>query len=626
MPSGARRARLSCYRRVQVPIFGRTLPSGKHGLSDGSHSVGSRLKSILDELSRRKVISSAGWYLGTAFLTMQVVEVVFPYLPLADPDRAGSIVLALLAIGFPLAMLLSWVFDITPPRLRRELPRETEVGTALSLGSPDATTPAQRELRPDSVAVLPFENLSNDPENEYFTDGITDDIIMSIAHIRGLRVLSRSSVMKYKGAGLGPGEIASELGVGTIVSGSIRRSESRIRIVAEVMDARADDRLWSETYDRDLEDFFEIQSDVAARIATAVELELSVSDKARIERRGTTDPGAYDLYLRARNLWNQRTEGAVTESVRYLERALERDPDFALAHSGLAEAYVVLGIYGVRSPEVAFEAARASARTALDIDPVLGEAVAADACVKGVYDWDWSVAEQRFEEALDLAPSYPTAHQWYALNVLAPQGRFGDAFQELQKANELDPASSAIAVGRGIVALYARDYKMAVKEFEAVATVHPRFAPVHFFLGQCHGQTGSPSSAIQSLERAVTLSEETSETLAALGHTLALAGRGDAAAAVLARLEERATRAYVSPALRAQVLIGMGRLDESLALLDGAVAARATDMIWIGVRPTYDPLRSDARFTKLLARVGLDTDTSGETAGFPDPVRTSADR
>ena len=461
------------------------------------------------------------------------------------------------------------------------------------------------ELRPDSVAVLPFENLSTDPENAYFSDGITDDIIASIARIRGLRVLSRTSLMSYRGVSRPVGEIAGELGVATVVTGSVRRSGTRVRIVAEIVDARRDDHLWTETYDRELEDIFEIQSDVATQVSRAVQREISSADRSRIELRGTTNPEAYDVYLRGRFLWNRRTEAVVRESVEFYQRALERDSEFALAHAALADAYTVLGIYGAREPSEVYPAARTAAEKALSIDPGLGEAVAAVACVSALFDWDWVESEEAFGRALTLSPSYATAHQWYAVNALVPQGRTNEARVELERAGELDPGSSAISVSLGIVAFYAHDYATAAAEFESVARLHPRFALVHFFLGQCQALRGDAAAGLASLEKAVELSQESSETLAAYGHALARSDATSDAEGVLRRLEERAGRRYVSPALLAQVLIGLGRREAALERLEEAVTVRATDLIWVGTRPVYDPLRGDARFEDIVSEVGL---------------------
>ena len=558
-----------------------------------------RVTRFFRELRRRKVLRTAGVYLAMAFITLQIFDVVAE--PLLLPEYAGRLVIVLLTFGFPISMALAWVLELTREGVRLELSwKEAEAAAALQDGMPGT-----KELRPDSVAVLPFENLSDDPEDEYFSDGITGDIIASISSIRGLRVLCRTSVMQYKGVSRHIAEIAGELGVATVVAGNVRRSGSRVRIVAELVDARNDAHLWSEVYERDLEDIFRIQSEVAASVAEAVRRELSPVQKKRIEARGTTNSTAYDQYLRARFLWNQRDGESVAKSVGFFRRALENDPGFALAHSGLADAHTVLGIYGVRAPTEAFPSARAAADRALAIDPTLGEALTSRACLTAVFDWDWQAAERAFELAIESAPSYATAHQWYAVNALAPQARFEKAHTELDRARALDPGSSAIAVSRGILRFYAGDLERATEEFLAIVKLHPGFGLAHYFLGQCHQALGHPERALGSLERAIELSYESSETLAAYGHALAQAGDRSEAEATLGRLEARARERYVSPALLAQVLIGLDREADALDQLERAAERRAADLIWIGLRPIYDRLRGSPRFEEILSLVGL---------------------
>ena len=559
----------------------------------------SRLARFAKELRRRKVFRAAGAYLVMAFITMQVVDAVFPYLPL--PDTAGTLVIVLLTLGFPITLGLAWTLEWTPSGIRRELPPADS--EELRGGWPSDTRP--REIRSDSIAVLPFENLSADSDNEYFSDGVTEDITASIARVRGLRVVSRTSVLRYK-EGRRPLEVvARELGVATVVTGSVRRSGRRIRIVAQVVDARSESHLWAETYDRDLEDVFRVQSEVAAQVASAVRRELSPSDRSRIEARGTSDPEAYDLLLRARFLWNLRSEEAVADSVELLRKALERDPDFALAHVGLADAYTILGIYGAEAPQKVFPAAKAAADAALAVDATLGEAVASKACVSAVFDWDWSAAERGFKRAIELSPSYATAHQWYAINALAPQGRFADAMAELSRARELDPASFAISVSEGIVSLYARRYEEAASVLESVEERHPRFALVHYFLAQCHEGQGRLADALEHAEKAAHLSDRSPESLAAHGYVLGVAGHEDRAEAVLERLEALAGRRYVSRVLLAQVHLGLGRDDAAFEQLELARADRATDLVWLGVRPMYDRVRGDPHFSALISELGL---------------------
>jgi serine/threonine-protein kinase len=519
------------------------------------------------------------------------------------PAAAGTVVLVLLVLGFPLTLGLAWALEVTPQGIRKELTAE-EASAATAAAAP-TPAPEKRPLRRDSLAVLPFENLSVDPSNEYFSDGITEDIIGAVARISGLRVLSRGAVMQYKNSTKTLAEIANELGAATVIEGSVRRSADKIRVVVDMVDASSHELLWSETYDRDPRDIFAVQSDVAESVARAIQRELPSTNLKALGARGTRDAEAYDLYLRGRFYWNERSELAVMKSVTFFERAIERDPAFALAHAGLADASTVLGIYGVRPPSEIMEAGKRSALEALALDPTLGEAWASLACVRGLYDWQWDEAEVGFRSAIAAAPSYATAHQWYASNLLAPRRRFAEAAAELDRAEDLDPRSTAIAVSRGILAFYARDYAGAMRAQEAVTAQHPRSGLAHLFLGMCLEVTRRPAEAIEALRRAVALSDESGETLAALGHALGASGEVAEARRVLERLEKRRGKRYVSPAVLAQVLLGLGERDSAMDLLEEAAAVRATDLAWLGVRPVYDPLRRERRFQELMARVGL---------------------
>jgi TolB-like protein/tetratricopeptide (TPR) repeat protein len=563
-----------------------------------------RLGRFAKELHRRKVVRVGGAYLAAAFLALQVVSSTFPALPL--PDWADTMVLALLVLGFPIALALAWALELTPDGLREELSAEEAEELAVRKG-----------LRADSIAVLPFDNLSTDPENEYFSDGVTEDIIASVARIRGIRVLARPSVLRYKGVRKPVRDIATELGVATVVTGSVRRSDGRLRIVVQVVDARDDSHRWSETYDRNLGDVFEIQSEVAANVAAAVRKELSHADRNRITARGTVDGDAYDVYLRARFLWNRRDVGSIEESVRFFREAAERDPGFALAHAGLADAHVVLGIYGVRAPSDVYPSVRAEAERALALAPTLGEAVASAACVRAIYDWDWTGAEGQFRRAIALAPSYATAHQWYATMVLTPQRRFAEALSELERARELDPNSPVVAASRGIVRFYEGDYAKARTEIEAVIDAHPHFGLAHYFLAMCLEAEGEDLPAVSAAAEAVRLSGGSAETLATHGHALGRLGRTMEAEAILADLRAKAANRYVSPVLIALVLVGLGRTEEALGELERGVEARATELIWLGVRPTWSTLESSDRFLAVLARVGLPAHGSAASLRHP---------
>jgi serine/threonine-protein kinase len=340
-------------------------------------------------------------------------------------------------------------------------------------------------------------------------------------------------------------------------------------------------------------------------VAVAVRCELSDSVRDQILSAGTRDVEGYELYLRARFLWEQRTEAALAQALDLYRRALQRDPDFALAHAGLADALTILGIYGARPPADVMEPARKAADRALDLVPSLGEALAVRGCVRAVFDWDWKGAESDFSRAIEASPSYSTARQWYALNLLTPQGRFREATEVLERAAGLDPLSAPIATSRGILSFYSRSIERAAQELEAVRKGHPGFGLAYSFLGQCRSALGCHDDAATLLATALQLTGESSETLAAYGSVLAAAGRADDARAVLLRLQERASAQYVSPVLTARIHVSLGDLGEALSEMERAAELRASDLVWLGVRPVYDPLRGEARFQDLLARVGL---------------------
>jgi serine/threonine protein kinase/Tfp pilus assembly protein PilF len=505
-------------------------------------------------------------------------------------------------------------------RLRGTIPLSVDgaLQRALALAPPDrfangtefieALAAEDAETRPArrGIAVLPFDNLSHDRENAYFSDGLTEEIITALSRVPALRVVSRTSVMQYKDVKKSLRDIARELEVDTVVEGSVRKAGDRVRITAQAIDGRGDEHLWSETYDRQLEDIFEIQSDVASRICDAIRAELSETEKADLAQPGTSDVAAYDLYLKARYLWNQRTPSGLHASVGYFRKAIGRDAAFALAHAGLADSYVMLGVYGASPPHEVMVAAKQAAAGALAIDPTLPRALTARACVRATYDWDWAGAEQDFKTALQHDPGDATTHQWYATNVLVPRRRFEEARREVEEAARLEPLSPAIAASSGVTAYFARDYERAMETYANALTLHPNSGLIHYFMGQCEVERGRLAEALQALQRAMELTPPSSEIMAALGHCHASAGNTRQATDILSQLEHRATSGWVSPVLLAQVLTALGDHEAALRKLDEAVELRASDLIWLAVRPVFDPLRSEPRFAELLKAIGLE--------------------
>jgi len=530
-----------------------------------------------------------------SFIVIQAADVLGDALAL--PDFTLPLVTVLTILGFPLAIVLAWAYELTDQGIRRDEEVTEEPPVAL----PETAAEVDRR----SVAVLPFANLSGEDENEYFSDGITEDIITTLSKIRDLHVVSRTSVMRYKDSSESISKIAETLGVATVLEGSVRRSEGRVRISAKLIDAVEDRHLWVESYDHRLEDIFKIQSDVSGKIATALAAEISSDEQEVLERRPTEDVEAYDLYLKGRYLWRRRTEDGLEKSIAYYGRSLERDPDFSLAQSGIADSYVTQGLYGLGNPAEVMPLAREAATRALVVDPNAAEALTALAAVRSLYDWNWAEAEGDYRRAIEMRPHYPVSHHWLGANLLVPLGRFEEARESTQKALELDPLSEAIGTSLGVICLYSGECEAAIDEFSRVLDVYDWFGIAHYFKGQAHEHLGQFDEAIDAFRRASELTGSSSEVLASLGHAFARAGREDEARAMLSSLEERFGHSYGSPGLLARIHLGLGDHETALGLLEDAAEVRAIDVVWLGVRPIYSPLRGSDRFERILKTVGI---------------------
>ena len=562
-----------------------------------------KLSRFLGELKRRHVVRVLGAYAVFAFVILQVGDLLFEAFELGP--FALEFLFWILVLGTPLAVVLSWAFDVTEEGVTVTPPRDD--ATATPAPPPDDGRP--------SIAVLPFANMSAGEESEYFSQGITEDIIQNLAQLRGLRVVSRTSCMGYQGTDKPLRAIAAELGVGAILEGSVRRSTNRVRIVAQLIDGATDDHLWAETYDRDMEDIFGIQSDVARRITEALEAELSPEEQDRLGGKPTDNLEAYDLFLRGRYLWSKRTESALAQSVEYFEQALELDGEFALAHVGIADSCATLGMYGARPPTTVMPKAREAADRALTHDSARAQALTARGCIRSVYEWDTQGAEADFGEALDLQPEYPTAHHWYAVNFLAPRSRFEEARRILCKARALEPLVPAIDASLGLVNALEGSYNEAIEGYEDILRVEETFQLAHYFLGHTYIACEEHSRAITALERAAELSGHSPETVSLLAHARARSGDFDGARTGLGDLAQLAETRYVSAALFAQIHVALGESEMALTALEKGLDERAPEMIWLGVRPSFKALHDQPRFVKLLAAVGLETPVFGRSVG-----------
>ncbi|HSM36929.1 MAG TPA: tetratricopeptide repeat protein [Longimicrobiales bacterium] len=578
------------------------------------------LQRFIAELRRRHVLKVAVFYGLVAWLIMQVGEVAFE--PLGLPDWTLTLVIVVAILFFPLAMILAWAFDVTPQGVVRTPssvePGSTATTTVAEEGSAAAPGPqsASRagvadDVRNRSIVVLPFDNMSREPDNEYLSDGISEDLIIRLSKVEELRVISRTSAWRYKDGSLAAGDIGLELGVAYLLTGSVRRSGNRLRIAAELIDTRNDDHIWAESYDREAADLFDIQSEVAASILHAVGPRLAGSGRtgsATLTAGATsssapTDLATYEAFLRGRHHWNLRTPADLDRSVEALQEAAARDPSFMLAHAGLADTWITLAIYGERAPHEVMPLARQAADRALALEPGAAEALTARACVSAVYEWDWQRARKEFEDAVKARPAYVTARMWYAMHHLLPLRRFAEARHQLDAALAMDPLSATVHVSRAALAYYEGDHDRAVAAFEPIVEQHTHFGLAHMLYGLSLLGAGELDRALLVLARAREVGGGSVETTVAYGRALAAAGSDREARGLLARLRDDREEGYVSAARVAQLEAALGDHDQALASLARAVEDRAADLVWLDVIKAFDGLRSDERFQVLRERI-----------------------
>jgi eukaryotic-like serine/threonine-protein kinase len=457
-----------------------------------------------------------------------------------------------------------------------------------------------------SLAVLPLENLSPGPDDDFFADGMTDALITTLAQIRALRVISRTSVMRYKGARQPLPEIAQALNVDAIVEGTVLRSHGRVRIAAQLIHAASDTHLWAKHYESDLRDVLALQSDVARAIADEIQIQLSPQEKSRLERSRPVDPAAYEAFLKGRHLWYRRSPDALTRSVELLQQSISLDAGHALAYAGLADVYATMGwdLFGLSAPSESFPKARHAAQKALDIDPNCAEAHAALGWAAAGFDWDWATAERELRHAIELKPQYGPVHIWYS-HFLRAMDRTEESLAESRRALECDPLGLVLNMHMGWHLLYSREYEKAIEQCSKTLELDPTFILAHVFLGQAHEQLGAFSSALAAFERTVELSHRHPAYLAELGHGFAAAGRQAEALNVLGELREMASRRYVGARAIAEIHIGLNNMDEAFAWLETAFQQRNGWLIHVRENPRYDALRQDSRYVDLVRRMNF---------------------
>jgi TolB-like protein/Flp pilus assembly protein TadD len=463
-----------------------------------------------------------------------------------------------------------------------------------------------------TIAVLPFANMSREMESDYFSDGLTEELIHALTRVRGLQVVAWHSASQLKGQESDARAILGSMNVETALAGSVRRAEGRVRIAARLVDVATGYYLWSETYDRRLEDVFAIQEEIAAAIVGRLTAALL---PAATKGRRTGNVDAFQLYLRGRYLWNKRTDEGLRQSVPCFERAVEIDPEFALGYAGLADAYLLLTDYGIVHPAEAMPRARIAASRALELDPRSSEAHTSLAFIRSNYEWQWLEAEALYRRAIELGPGNATAHHWLAVDLLALLGRFAQAEQELAIALQLDPLSLIVQEGRGYLLAMSRRYDEAIDAYRAIAELEPSFYKAYSSTGRALSLKGEYGDAIDMLEKARSLAGEVPNIIGALGQTYGFAGRSAEARALLDELRALALRRHVPSTTFALVHTGLGEHDQALDWLEKGCDQRELSVVALKVHPAYDALRDDPRFAELLRRMRLDGELTTLTAG-----------
>ncbi len=581
---------------------------------------------FLAELKRRNVYKVAIAYLVAGWALSQGIAQVFPVFDISN--WAIRIIVLLIVVGFPVAVVFAWFFEITPEGVKRTevadaMPEATGrkrhawiyvvvAGAAISVAlfflgrytaSNRAAAAAPNELPAKSIAVLPFENLSEDKANAFFAEGIQDEILTRLAKVADLKVISRTSTQHFKSAPENLPEIAKRLGVMHILEGSVQKASDQVRVNVQLINALTDAHLWADTYDRKLTDIFTVETEIAKAIADTLQAKLTGSEQHVIAARPTESTEAHQLYLKGRYFWNKRTGNDLKKSIDYFQQAIAVDPNYALAYAGAADAYVWLPGYTAGTPRDCYPKAKAAATKALQLDDTLAEAHTTLALAIWLYDFDSAQAIREFQRAIELNPNYAIAHQQYGNNTLAALGRFDDAIVEGKRAVELDPLSLVINTDMGSDYYYARRYDEAIAQLRKTLEMDPGFYIAHLVLGQVLDAKGAREAAIVECQKARALNDDPS-VLGVLGRAYGLSGNKMEAEKILDQLKKLSQERYVSAYSFALTYLGLGDKEEALRWLEQSYQDRAgSDIGFIRVDPLLDPLRGDPRFEALAEKI-----------------------
>jgi serine/threonine protein kinase/Tfp pilus assembly protein PilF len=465
----------------------------------------------------------------------------------------------------------------------------------------------RREVAPvpamPSIAVLPLIDLSPDRDQEYFCDGLTEEIINALTRVKELKVISRNSAFQFKGGNLDISQIGRRLGVQKVLEGSLRKGGNRIRVTVRLINVSDGFLIWADDYERELEDIFAIQDDISRSVVNKLKIKLIDISETQLLKKYTENIDAFSVYLQGRFHWNKRTAESLETSIEFFKKAIELDSQYALAYAGLADARIVLGFYGKFRPPDVMPLALEAANRALEIDDMLAEAHISVGCVEAVYQWDWLNSEKQFQRGIELKEEYAVGHHWNAINYLTPLERFEEAQMSIQKALEFEPSSLVINSTVGLIYYFSRDYKKAIENLENTLQMEPDYPVTHFFLGRALVQVSRYDEAMDHFKKALKFYGDSTNMLATFAHAAALAGKQDITQKILIQLQDLSERMYVSAYDMASIYVGLGQADEALKWLEKAFDEHAYLLIYLKVDPLMDSLRAKKRFKKILQKV-----------------------
>ena len=574
-------------------------------------------RNFFAELTRRKVFKVGAAYLVVAWLVVQAASIGFPAFD--APPWVLRIFILIALLGFPIAVVMAWVLDATPEGVKldagtsgsKRLFAAAALLIALALGwyfygqpsfrKGDVTTPTVAAQR--SIAVLPFANMSADKNDEYLSDGVSEELITALSKITGLQVKARTSSFAFKGKNEDIQKIGELLHVSHLLEGSVAKAGNKLRITAQLIQAADGNHLWSDTYDRDMQDIFAVRSEVAQKVAETLKIRLLGEEKRKIDRKPTENIEAYNLYRQGRYYGDRVSEEGIKKALPFFEQAIQKDPRFALAYAGMADTYVAAADAFI-APREAFSKAKEAALKAIELDDTLAEAHASLGLVHYHYDWDWAAAEKEFKRALVLNPQSAWSYAVYS-QFLGGMGRVDEANEQGRRSLEIDPLSVTARWCLGWAFLSAGRSDEAIEQLSKAVELDPGSAWARTFLGRAYLIKGMQQRAIQELETARRSEPDDVFVLALLGYGYAVTGRQSDAFKILQRLDAMEKRRYVSRAARAYVYAGLGDKDKAFEWLEKAYQERSDALAWFRQEPESKGLQSDPRFAALMRKVGF---------------------